>query len=296
MSTASELFSPVQESEPVNVSEELNLNVKLALPLQESKSPEGTIGSEINYPIYLKEQHQTWAKLYLFQEEAIAHQKYFCDEYIEGFKQIEFTKEKICPLSHANDMLMQKTSWRVMRVNGYVKTQEFFKLLARKIFACTDLIRIKTELEFSQLPDTFHDQVGHLPMLMHEKFARFFNLIGIAGCNVIETEQFVWLERLYWYTAEVGLINPTAGKNFYDSSKTRIYGASIATSSYERDYALSSNVQRRNFVIDEVINTPYIINEPQRVLFEVSSFEVLEKLVREWLIKNRLIPISCWAA
>ena len=85
----------------------------------------------------------------------------------------------------------------------------FFKLLANKLFPCTDFIRHQDELDYTPAPDTFHDQVGHLPMITNQKFADFFHLFGLAGTKVRTAEELEWFNRTHWFTVEFGLINST---------------------------------------------------------------------------------------
>ena len=64
---------------------------------------------------------------------------------------------------------------------GLLDAHDFFSHLARRIFPCTDYIRGRHELDYTPAPDCFHDIFGHTPMIMHPRFADFYQHIGEAA-------------------------------------------------------------------------------------------------------------------
>lgn len=273
-----------------SLSLDMEFDCEISYPLQKSPSLEGTIGNAIKSPIYSVEQHQLWQRLIDMHNQILESDKYFCYQYSQSYKELNFSEKNISKLNNINRTLKKLSGWQVMRVDGFVKPVEFFKLLARKIFPCTDCIRHASELHFSQLPDTFHDQVGHLPMLIISQFSEFFQLFGIAGTKISNEEELEWFSRIYWYTAEVGLINSTRQTSTYNPLATRIYGSSIASSYKEALYALSEKVEKKQYNIEIISNTPFQVNVLQGFLFEISSFDELEQSFRHWAVSNKFLP------
>ena len=252
-----------------------------SLPLRASPSPEGEIGKTIRPPIYANVQHQTWRKLYAKQNEILLGN--VCEEYIEGRRKLGLSSNSVPHLAYANEMLQRQTGWQVVRVGGYVPENIFFKILANKAFPCTDFVRHEDELEYTPAPDMFHDLMGHLPMITNQRFAAFFHEYGLAGLNAQTEEQILILGRVYWFTVEFGLINPTAhaGKN-RDPNLCRIYGAGISSSVGEISNSLSEKVTKLPFNINEIAAREFDIHNMQPVLYEISSFDELESEFRTW--------------
>jgi phenylalanine-4-hydroxylase len=267
---------------------EVEYKAKSSYPVVPSPSVEGTIGSKIIAPEYSKEQNETWNKMY--EKQRVLVQDHLCEEYINGIHHLKFPLDKIPKLADSSEALKKCTEWQVIRAEGLVSPVNFFALLANKVFPCTDFIRHADEIDYTPAPDTFHDQIGHLPMITHNRFAEFFHLFGIAGSAAKNEEELMWFNRIYWFTVEFGLINETAHKgNNRDPKLTRIYGAGIASSCGEILYSLSDKVKKHPFNIDKIIETDFDIHHMQDQLFEISSFEELETEFRNWARKKDFI-------
>ena len=267
---------------------DVEYKAKSSYPVIPSPSLEGTIGSKIIAPTYSQEQQETWNKIY--SKQRILVQNHLCKEYINGVQHLKFSVDKIPALSASSEALKKCTGWQVIRAAGLVSPVNFFALLANKVFPCTDFIRHIDEIDYTPAPDTFHDQIGHLPMITNTRFAEFFHLFGIAGSSAKNEEELMWFNRIYWFTVEFGLINETAHKgNNRDPNLTRIYGAGIASSCGEILYSLSDKVTKHPFSIQKIIDTSFDIHHMQDQLFEISSFEELESEFRNWAIKKKFI-------
>lgn len=258
-------------------------------PISPSPSPEGTIGKDIIPPVYAQVQHDTWKTLFARQSQLLEGR--VCEEYIAGRNVLNYESDRVPSLADLSEKMRSCTGWQSVRVNGYVPEPVFFSLLNDKLFPCTDFIRHPTELEYTPAPDMFHDLIGHLPMLTNPRFASFFHLFGQAGMNAHNEDEVKWLGAIYWYTVEFGLLNPTAhhGPN-HDPKQAKIYGAGISSSVGEIEYSLSDAVKKVPFDIDVVAQTPVEIHHMQEQLFEIESFDELEREFRRWATEKNLLP------
>lgn len=262
---------------------DVEYKAKSSYPIRPSASQEGTIGKDIDYPTYSDQQHKTWKELLEKHKKLLQTDQYLCNEYVDGIKHLQFPMNKVASLARSSTMLEKKTGWKVIRVEGLVPPEKFFALLANKVFPCTDFIRHYDELDYTPAPDTFHDQVGHLPMITDARFASFFHLFGLSGSQAKTQEQLEWFNRIYWFTVEFGLLNPTAHKGRQrDPLQTRIYGSGIASSCGEIVHCFSDAVSKRPFDLDVICSTSFDIHHMQDQLFEISSFDELEQKFRSW--------------
>lgn len=258
-------------------------------PISPSPSPEGTIGKDIVPPVYAQVQHDTWKTLFARQSQLLEGR--VCDEYIEGREVLDYEPDRVPSLADLSEKMRARTGWQSVRVNGYVPEPVFFSLLNQKLFPCTDFIRHPSELEYTPAPDMFHDLIGHLPMITNPRFASFFHLFGQAGMNAHNEDEVKWLGAIYWYTVEFGLINPTARRGAdRDPKRTKIYGAGISSSVGEIEYSLSDTVKKVPFDIDAVAHTPVEIHHMQEQLFEIESFDELEREFKRWATEKNLLP------
>ena len=79
------------------------------------------------------------------------------------------------------------------------------------------------------------------------------------------------LARLYWFTAEFGLVDTPAGP--------RAYGAGICSSPGETRYAVeSTEPERRPFDVIDVLRTPFRIDTYQPIYYVLDGFDTLFEL------------------
>lgn len=270
------------------LSAEVEFKAQPSLPIRPSPSPEGTIGPDILPPEYTAFQNETWATLYAQQEKLFENR--LCTEYTDGRSALHYTSRTIPSLSDLSEQLKKLSGWQVIRVDGYVPEPIFFKMLGHRCFPSTDFIRHPHELHYTPAPDMFHDLMGHLPMLTNKRFASFFHQYGLAGINAKTDDDIAMLGRIYWFTVEFGLINPTAHKGSRrDASASRIYGAGIASSLGEIPNSLSDKVKKYPFDIDVISKKVFDIHHMQEELFEIESFDELETEFLRWAKENRLL-------
>ena len=207
------------------------------------------VGDEIAYPAYTAEEHAVWRDLFARQRELLPGRA--ADEFLAGLETLGLEPERIPALAEVSRRLHRTTGWRLARTPGLLDAHDFFSHLARRIFPCTDYVRSRAELDYTPAPDCFHDIFGHTPMIMHPRFADFYQRIGEAAlaCPDAATEE--GLTRIYWFTVEFGLVRNPGG--------LRIYGNGILSSHGETQHSLGPQVAQRPFDPDVVAATPYDI-------------------------------------
>jgi phenylalanine-4-hydroxylase len=231
------------------------------------------VGDEIEYPRYTDEHHAVWRELYARQLKLLPGRA--ADEFLTGLDALALDHEKIPALADVSRKLHAATGWRIARTPGLLDAHDFFSHLARRIFPCTDYVRSRAELDYTPAPDCFHDIFGHTPMIMHPRFADFYQHIGEAAlaCKDAVTEE--GLTRIYWFTVEFGLIRNRGG--------LRIYGNGIISSYGEVLHSLTDEVKKLPFDPDVVAATPYDIWHFQDTLFVIDSFEHLGDEFEKWV-------------
>lgn len=218
---------------------------------------------------YSAEEHDVWRTLYERQRRVIPGRA--CDEFLQGLDALGLKAEQIPQLPEVSVRLRALTGWSVAPVAALISAREFFELLAQKIFPAATFIRRQEEIDYVQEPDIFHELFGHCPMLTNKVYADF---IGNYARKVLQMPEEQWplLQRLFWFTAEFGLIKTSQG--------LRAYGGGILSSIKETVYSVESDEALR-VLFDPVaaFRMPYRIDRLQAVYFVIDDYRVLYELV-----------------
>lgn len=227
---------------------------------------------------YSIEEHAVWKTLYNQQIENLKN-KAIC-KFFDYVNLYDLPSEYIPQLSEISLRLKKQTGWEIIRVEGLIDTITFFQLLANKKFPSTVNIRKRSELEISKDPDVFHEIFGHTVLLMEKEHAHYIQMFGKIALTLNKIELRL-LQRLFWFTYEVGLIQTCEG--------VRIYGGSILSSLKESNHALNiENVNKKPFSILDILRTPYRADELQKSYYILDSFQTLFNILdnREYLVKK----------
>jgi phenylalanine-4-hydroxylase len=223
------------------------------------------------YAAYTWEQHAVWAELVGRVLPNV--EKHAAHEYLEGFQIIGLQPDRLPNLAEITKRLGPRTGWSSTPVSGFLPAPAFFEMLANRLFPTTTWLRSRNSLEYTPEPDIFHDVFGHVPMHAHRVFGDFLEHYGRVCAGVQDQEILEKLGRLFWYTVEFGLIR--------QDGAIKAYGSGVISSAGECEHVISGGCAIHDFSLDEVINTPVKVDELQKVLFAVSSFDQIYEAMHE---------------
>lgn len=226
-----------------------------------------------DYSTYTSDDHQIWRVMSDFC-------KYFnanvSSEFKEGLKKLNLSYDKVQDLDVLNKKLVGLTGWRYKAVTTAISNAEFFQALSEKVFLSAVTVRAWEEISFCKSPDIFHDVYGHAAMLTNVKFAAFLENLGRLATLHSENEQIMQaLSRLYWYTAEAGLI--------WENGKLNFYGGGIVTSFSEHQRAFSGAVTATNFDLQQIIDAPYDSLFVSNHYFIINSLDELSECLADFI-------------
>ena len=215
--------------------------------------------------------HAMWCKLYARNMPILADRA--CSEYLAGIKALDFDNEAGIPhFDRVNEKLAKLTGWQMVWVPGLVPVEKFFPMLAARKFPMTAFIRKPEEEDYLQEPDVFHEMFGHIAMLANPLFADYSHAFGLGGLKAMKLGYADYLEALYWFTIEFGLIDSPDGR--------RIYGAGILSSPGESVYAVSEKATHVAYDVKRIMRQKYRIDQFQHHYFVIESFEQLLESTR----------------
>lgn len=216
---------------------------------------------------YTTEDHDIWHELCERQKPVLQHRA--CDEYLQALDDLKIMTEGGIPdFGRVSELLEKMTQWKLVVVPGLIPGDVFLEHLSKRQFPVTWWIRSREKMDYLKEPDVFHDFFGHVPLLSNPVFADYLQKWGRGAIKAARLDATKYIERLYWFTVEFGLINTPKG--------LRIYGSGIVSSAKESVYALESNTPNRiGLDIKRMMRTRYRYDDIQPTYFVIDSFQQL---------------------
>ena len=215
-----------------------------------------------DWALLTDEEHAVWDILFERQQRALAGRAVGAFE--EGLDVLRIDRPGIPDFAELNARLAERTGWRVVAVPGLVPEDVFFAHLSRRQFPAGNFIRKRSQLDYLEEPDVFHDVFGHVPLLAQREVADFMQKLGELGLAAMKVGALKRVARLYWYTVEFGLAR--------EAGETKIYGAGLLSSFGESRFALeSAEPHRLDFDLRRVLLTDYRNDSFQKSYFVMPS-------------------------
>jgi phenylalanine-4-hydroxylase len=227
---------------------------------------------------YRDEDDSVWRSV--LEHLAPIHRRLACALYLEGLGRLDLSSKRMPQLCELDVRTRAAAKLALVPAEGKLESRDFFRYLAAGRMPCTQYVRHASRKEYTPEPDAVHDILGHVPLLMDPSYARLARLTA-AGALEANEQDLAAFERLYWFGIEFGLV--------YEESHVKIFGAGLLSSFGEMEHALSADVERRPFALDDVVATDYDPARLQPLLFVLSSLAELQEAT-ERLIRERLGP------
>ena len=226
---------------------------------------------------FTPDEKSTWKKILSIHEKQRMNQT--IDIFNDGVEKLNISPNFIPQLWEVNDILQSLTGFKGEYVTGLEDGNSFYKMLSERVFPIGNFVRSDTDLNYTPAPDMVHDLYGHIPFFANSDYADFCQKFGEHACQVMDNPKKLRMyERFFWFTIEFGLINTPKGK--------RIFGAGIASSVGECEYALSQKPIVHPFDIEHIINHEFRIDKMQNELFILHSESQLYNSLDE--LKERI--------
>jgi phenylalanine-4-hydroxylase len=215
----------------------------------------------------------TWRLM--FEQQLPQVQKFATRLYLDGMDKIGLTPDHIPNFTQLNQRFKQLVGWELVSTEiQYSSGQDWFEALARKEFLITEYIRDRKDLNYTPLPDIFHDTFGHLPFMAHQWYADYIHRFALHAIKYTP-EQRKSLGSLWWYTIEFGLIR--------EDGELKALGAGLMSSYAELQRAYTHEVNLVPYSLEAFENVDPSPHEFHRTLFVLNSYDQLEHSVEDWV-------------
>lgn len=211
-------------------------------------------------------EHRTWKAL--FDRQSPKRDSQIIPQFSKGLQALQITADCIPDLENVNSRLRKLTGWEGVPVEGLEEGESFYTMLADKKFPIGNFIRDEKDLSYTPAPDIFHDLYGHIPFYADSQYAEFCEEYGKQASQFKNDAKILReFERFFWFTVEFGLIETSQGR--------RIFGAGIASSYGECEYALSDKPEILPFDVELIRNQEFRIDVFQEKLFLLKNTDQL---------------------
>ena len=184
--------------------------------------------------------------------------------------------ERIPNFNVINGRLEGLTGWKVESTGvQYEEDGPWLSSLSRKRLRVTEYIRKRENLDYTPLPDVFHDAFGHIPFLTDNQYARIAHKFGLAYTRAKTKEEKLKIANNWWYGIEFSFINL--------DGQIKVLGTGLVSSEGELVNALSSKVEKLPYDPEIVGGIDRSAHEFHNKLFILESLDQLEKAVDKWL-------------
>lgn len=220
-------------------------------------------------------QSETWSLLYSKQMPAV--QKHACKLWLEGLDLLNLKEASIPDFYRMNDRFKELVDWELVSTDvQFSDGQDWFEHLARKQFLITEYIREREDLDYTPMPDIWHDAFGHLPLMAHQRYADYVQKFAEYAL-LFSKEDRKSLGSMWWYTIEFGFM--------IEDGEMKAFGAGLMSSPGEMAHAISGAVEKVPYSLDEFEKIDPSPRKMHDKLFILESFEQLEQSVVDWAEK-----------
>jgi phenylalanine-4-hydroxylase len=220
--------------------------------------------------------HGNWRELYARQ---IARcERHATGRWLEGIRAMQIGPERIPDFERIHHQLQARNSWSLLSTEvQFSSSDDWFDHLERRIFLITEYIRDQDHLDYTPLPDIWHDAFGHLPFLWHQDYVDVLQRFGqVYAHTPVELRRR--LGNLWWYTIEFGLIR--------EQGEVKALGTGLMSSPGELENAFAGNVIQAPFVLEEVEATATSHHTYHPKLFVLEDFRQVGEALELWASRN----------
>lgn len=230
------------------------------------------------FKVFTPQDDLVWQKLYEKQLPRVQQQASHL--WLEGLDLLNFPTDRVPDFNEVNERLQELTGWKLVSTDViYSDGQTWFEHLIKREFLITEYIREMKDLDYTPLPDIWHDTFGHLPFMAHQRYADYIEKFANYAVRYSKDERRS-LGSMWWYTIEFGFMME---KQPDGSRQMKAFGAGLMSSPGELDHALSDEVEKIPYSLEEfekIDPSPHVMHNK---LFILDSFEQLEQSVVDWV-------------
>lgn len=226
---------------------------------------------------FSERESETWRLLYEKQISRV--EDHACQLWLDGLKKLDLSADHIPDFYELDERFRDLVGWELVSTPvQFSDGQDWFEHLAKRQFLITEYIRDQKDLDYTPMPDIWHDAFGHLPLMADRRYADYVQTFAEYALQFSKEERKS-LGSLWWYTIEFGFI--------IEKGELKAFGAGLMSSPGEMDYAYSDAVEKVPYSLESFEQITPSPRAMHNKLFILDSMEQLEQSVVDWVHTHR---------
>ncbi|MFN8530454.1 MAG: hypothetical protein U0670_17770 [Anaerolineae bacterium] len=218
------------------------------------------------------EAHETWRIMAHNQWEQV--ERHASRLWLDGMPALNVTRDRIPNFAVMDGVLSDLVGWDLVSTDiQYSNDQDWFVAMAQREFLITEYIRDRKDIDYTPLPDIFHDSFGHLPFMANRAFADYCQRFGQTALMHPDSQRYS-IKTMWWYTVEFGLVK--------ERGELKALGAGLISSRAEMARAFDGSVELLPFELtafETIAASPHAYH-PQ--FFVLDSMDQLYDALEQW--------------
>ncbi|MEL6524919.1 MAG: hypothetical protein AAFQ07_04340 [Chloroflexota bacterium] len=227
------------------------------------------------------EADKVWQKLWERQYPECV--KYAHPIWLEGLKKLGITGDGLPDFDKLDKIFQDEIGWELVSTDvQYSDGQDWFVNLAEKKFLITEYIREMKDLDYTPLPDIWHDAFGHLPWMTHQPYADYVRDFAIKSIE-FTPEKRKPFGSLWWYSIEFGLMK--------HEGETKAFGAGLMSGYAEMQRVMAGTVKQTPFTLARMETIDPSPHEYHDEMFVFDDFAHMSQASEQWYAHHQDLRI-----
>ena len=201
--------------------------------------------------------------------------------WINGFSKLGINNSKRPSMKEINKISKQYTGYTFIQTkkNIIMPQIDWYRMIARYEMPVTNFVRKPTELDYCDEPDSFHEIMGHITLLMDKEYSDMYQALAKLYIDAYTAKRDDLLKQIDFisgYIIELGLINETTG--------IKAFGSTLYSSGEVREAFKKQNQKILGNTIPKEKNG-YDRSSFQGKYYIIESIDQINKLINSIRVK-----------
>lgn len=223
-----------------------------------------------------------WSALY--QRQMPQCEQHAHPTWLEGLKKLNLSPERVPDFEAMNEIFKSEVGWELVSTDvQYSDGQDWFQNLAEKKFLITEYIRPMDALDYTPLPDIWHDAFGHLPWMINQEYADYVHDFALKSIQ-FTPENRHGFGSLWWYSIEFGLMK--------HADDVKCFGAGLMSGYTEMKRIMDGTVTQQPFTLERMETIDPSPHEFHTEMFLFDSLDHLRQSTQDWYDHHQSLRIK----
>lgn len=229
----------------------------------------------LTIPYFTPENHKVRELMYQRQMDKIISSNKISKHLIQGLEIANLSTDSIPDVGELSLRLTETTGWSLCDAEDpYLSHDRWFEHLAQKRFPVTNYIRPLADIDYTPLPDLFHEYFGHMPQMFQQFFADIEQRTAKLHQQANTEEQKLHIFNISRWTIEYGVL--------LEDWEPKVVWTWILSSPGDLDHFCNDWFVLEDATLDVLIQTKPSPHKQHEKIFVFESLEQRSELLDQY--------------